>query len=150
MLLLRTESRTLEPRATLTSHLFAGGRVSLASSDPFDSPLVHPNLLGTDVDIAIVRTAIKSARAFMAAPAWSDYIISEFGAFAQAQADDEIDAYARDNADTVDHPVGTVRMGRDGALTSDLRVKGTTGLRVVDASALVSGFLNLVKNLCCR
>ncbi|KAI0770376.1 alcohol oxidase [Fomes fomentarius] len=112
------------------------GNVSLASSDPFDSPLVHPNLLGTDVDLAIIRTAIKSARAFMAAPAWSDYIISEFGAFAQAQADDEIDAYARDNADTVDHPVGTVPMGRDGALTSDLRVKGTIGLRVVDASAL--------------
>ena len=101
---------------------------------------MDPNLLGTDVDLAIIRTAIKAARAFIAAPAWSDYIISEFGAFAQAQTDEELDAYARDNADTVDHPIGTVPMGEgeEGALTADLRVKGTVGLRVVDASALVS------------
>ena len=100
------------------------------------APLPNPNLLGTNVDLAIMRAAVKAARSFMAAPAWSDYIISEFGAFGQAQTDEEIDAYARDNADTVDHPIGTVPMGEDGALESDLRVKGTVGLRVVDASAL--------------
>ncbi|KAI0712239.1 alcohol oxidase [Earliella scabrosa] len=113
------------------------GTVTLASTDPFAAPLVDPNLLGTDVDLAIIRTAIKAARTFMAAPAWADYIISEFGAFAQAQTDDEIDVYARDNADTVDHPVGTIPLGkgRNGALEADLRVKGTLGLRVVDASA---------------
>ena len=54
--------------------------------------------------------------------------------------DAELDAYARDNVDTIDHPVGTVPMGAGdaGALYSDLRVKGTVGLRVVDASAFVS------------
>ena len=103
---------------------------------------MDPNLLGTDVDLAIIRTAIKAARTFMAAPAWADYIISEFGAFAQAQTDDEIDAYARDNADTVDHPVGTIPLGKgqEGVLEADLRVKGTVGLRVVDASAFVSDY----------
>ena len=48
--------------------------------------------------------------------------------------------FIRANADTVDHPVGTVAMGKDGegALDSHLRVRGTVGLRVVDASAFVS------------
>ncbi|RPD62467.1 alcohol oxidase [Lentinus tigrinus ALCF2SS1-7] len=111
------------------------GNISLASADPFDAPLVNPNLLGTDVDVAIMRSAIQAARNFMAAPAWADYIISEFGAFGEAQTDDELDAYIHDQSDTVDHPIGTIPMGTDGALEANLTLKGTVGLRVVDASA---------------
>ncbi|RDX53362.1 alcohol oxidase [Lentinus brumalis] len=115
----------------------ARGNVTLNSTDPFDAPIINPNLLGTDVDVAVMREAVKAARSFVAAPAWSDYIISEFGAFAEARTDEELDAYIRNNTDTVDHPVGTVAMGKgaQGALDSELKVKGTIGLRVVDASA---------------
>ena len=44
----------------------------------------------------------------------------------------------RARADTIYHPVGTVRMGRDAAAPLDphLRVKGAEGLRVVDASVM--------------
>ena len=110
------------------------------STNPFDAPIINPNLLGSPVDLAIMREAVKAARAFVTAPTWSDYIISEFGAFANATTDSELDVYIRSNSDTVDHPVGTVAMGNgaDGALDSHLRVKGTIGLRVVDASAFVS------------
>ena len=83
-----------------------------------------------------MRAAVASARAFVAAPAWGGYVLGEFGAFADAQTDAEVDAYARDNAATVDHPVGTVAMGA--ALDAELRVRGTSGLRVVDASTFVS------------
>ena len=87
-----------------------------------------------------MRSAVRAARVFVGAPAWADYVISEFGAFANATTDAELDAYIRDNADTVDHPIGTVPMGKgpEGALNADLTVKGTVGLRVVDASAFVS------------
>ena len=87
-----------------------------------------------------MREAVKAARSFVSAPAWSDYIISEYGAFGQAHTDEELDAYIRNNTDTIDHPVGTVAMGKgsEGALDSKLRVKGTIGLRVVYASAFVS------------
>ncbi len=104
---------------------------------------MNPNLLGTEVDLAIMRSAIRAARSFIAAPAWADYVISEFGAFGEAQTDEELNAYIRDQSDTVDHPIGTIPfgLGSKGALESDLTLKGTVGLRVVDASAFVSHLL---------
>ncbi|KAI0313145.1 hypothetical protein OF83DRAFT_1213269 [Amylostereum chailletii] len=117
------------------------GNISLASLDPFVSPIINPNLLGTSLDVAILREAIKAARAFVSAPAWEGYITGEFGQFADAKTDEEIEAYARANSDTVDHVVGTVAMGpkgkSGGPLNPDLTVKGAVGLRVVDASAFV-------------
>ena len=108
------------------------------STDPFDMPVINPNLLGTSVDLAVMREATEALRAFVAAPAWSDYIISEFGAFANATTDSALDAYIRSTSSTMQHPVGTVAIGAGGALDSHLKVKGTVGLRVVDASAFVS------------
>ena len=135
---MRTISSCSKHASLTTSRL--GGNITLNSTDPFDAPLINPALLGNAVDLAIMREAVKAARAFVKAPAWSDYIISEFGEFANATTDEALDGYIRNNADTFDHPVGSVAMGKDeGApLTPDLKVRGTVGLRVVDASAFVS------------
>jgi choline dehydrogenase len=47
-------------------------------------------------------------------------------------------AFIRAKAESVYHPVGTCRMGGDGASVVDpqLRVRGVDGLRVVDASVM--------------
>ena len=109
---------------------------------------MSPNLLGTDFDLGNMREAVKASRRFMAAPAWSDWIIAEYGDFAQAQTDDEIDAYVRQGTYTNSHGSCTVPMGKtgndtskgSGALNSDLTVKQTVGLRVVDSTIFVSAF----------
>jgi choline dehydrogenase-like flavoprotein len=113
--------------------------------DPFDKPLINPNFLQADIDVAIMREAVKAARLFVTAPTWSDYVVAEVGEFSTAQTDAAIDEYVRNNSDTVDHVCGTVAMGNTtctdrgcGALNPDLTVKGAIGLRVVDASAFVS------------
>ncbi|EIM86310.1 uncharacterized protein STEHIDRAFT_131881 [Stereum hirsutum FP-91666 SS1] len=93
--------------------------------------------------------AIKVARRFMAAPAWDGWILGEVGAFKEAKTDIEIEEYARNNAFNVNHACCTVAIGTrngdleqgagdggEGPLEPDLRVKGTVGLRVVDASAI--------------
>ncbi len=64
-----------------------------------------------------------------------------------ARTDAEIDAYIRRTAITAHHPSCSCRMGLDpdAPLDNELRVKGTDGLRVVDAAAmpdLVSGNIN--------
>ena len=72
---------------------------------------------------------------------------------AAAQTDEQIEAYVRQHADTVYHPVGTCRMGPAAQAASggsvvdaQLRVHGMEGLRVVDASIMpivASGNLNV-------
>jgi len=64
-----------------------------------------------------------------------------------AQSDAEIDAYIRQYAGTVYHPVGTCRMGidPDSVLDEELRVREVERLRVADASVmptLISGNTN--------
>ncbi|KAI0684565.1 alcohol oxidase [Cytidiella melzeri] len=117
------------------------GTITINSTSPFASPLISPGFLSTDVDIAVMRESIKSLRRFVAARAWDGWILNEFGTFATAQTDDEIDEYLRNTAIAVSHASCTASMGKTGStgrgtgvLNSDLTVKGTVGLRVVDAS----------------
>lgn len=90
----------------------------------------------------------------MGASSWDGFIVSEFGAFSQAVTDEELEQYARENAQTINHGCCTASMGRTGSegpgsgvLNSDLTVKGTLGLRVVDASAFVRYILILLKDI---
>ena len=86
----------------------------------------------------------KAMRHILAQPALAGHGARELAASATAQSDEEIERFIRGHADTVYHPVGTCRMGK-GALDvvdDELRVHGTDGLRVVDASimpTIVSG-----------
>lgn len=122
-----------------------GGNITLNSTNPFDAPIINPNFYDTEFDIVTIREAIKGARQFMAAPTWDDWVTGEFGVFKAAVTDEQIEQYARNGSDTINHVSCTAAMGKTGStgrgsgvLNSDLTVKGTIGLRVVDASAFVS------------
>ncbi|KAJ6494585.1 aryl-alcohol oxidase [Mycena sanguinolenta] len=114
------------------------GAVTLGSSNPTDAPLINPNLLGADVDLVIMREAVKSAIRYTTAPAWKGYVLSTVGL--TDTSDTGIEAYIRANAGTIYHPVGTASMSPKnaqwGVVNPDLTVKGLTGLRVVDMSVV--------------
>ena len=57
---------------------------------------------------------------------------------AAAKSDAEIEAFIRQHADTIYHPVGSCRMGQGPMDVVDerLRVRGIERLRVVDASVM--------------
>ena len=52
--------------------------------------------------------------------------------------DKAIESAIRTRSDTIYHPVGTCKMGNDemAVVDSNLRVKGVSGLRVIDASIM--------------
>ncbi|KAJ6587189.1 aryl-alcohol oxidase [Mycena vulgaris] len=113
------------------------GSVTLQSSDPLDAPLIDPNHLDSELDLFILREAMRSALRFAAAPAWANYIISPLNVNSN-MTDAELDEYIHNNGGAGYHPVGTSSMSPKGAsygvVDPDLRVKGLVGVRVVDVS----------------
>ena len=125
----------------------ARGTIALKSADPADPPRIAQNLLGTDHDRRKIRKAVKLFRAIGTQPALRPFMKAEVLPGGARQSDAELDAAIRATAVTVHHPAGSCRMGVDEMAVVDgtLRVHGTQGLRVIDASVfpdLVGGNIN--------
>lgn len=119
------------------------GSLTLKTSNPWDAPLVNPGILADPFDLITMREAIKAGAAFVNASSFSDFLVEPIGPYANAikGGDAAIEAYAKNITTTVWHITSSLSMtsakSNDGALNPDLTVKGTSGLRVVDASAFV-------------
>ena len=116
------------------------GRITLASPDPFEAPLIDPNLLSAPEDLPPLIRGMRLARKIFASAAFTKYRARETSPGSGVQSDDELAAYVRAQAYTVHHPVSTCRMGSDAAavVDSQLRVIGLDNLRVADASVFPS------------
>jgi choline dehydrogenase len=116
------------------------GRLTLASPDPFDAPLIDPNLLSAPEDLAPLISGIRLARKIFASTAFAAYQAEETSPGSAAVNDADLADYVRAQAYTVHHPVSTCRMGNDAAAVVDpqLRVVGLDNLRVADASVFPS------------
>lgn len=114
----------------------ARGTITLNSSDPFVYPLINPNYLNSELDMFIMREGLRAVQRFVGAPAWKSYL--NFPSYVP-QTDTELNQFITSNAGNLHHPVGTAAMSAKnasyGVLDPDLRVKGVSGLRVVDSSA---------------
>ena len=87
---------------------------------------------------------MKIARRIFGRNALSHYIDHEMSPGSAVQTDEQWLQFARENGQTIYHPMGTCRMGSDPDAVVDprLRFRGLDGLRIVDASvmpAMVSG-----------
>ncbi|KXN85084.1 Choline dehydrogenase, mitochondrial [Leucoagaricus sp. SymC.cos] len=121
------------------------GFVMLNTSDPFAAPLINPTFLNSDFDLEVIKFAVRKAQKFLTEPAWSDYILAPVdgqGNTTMVGTDEELVEYIKTNTATVFHPVGTASMSPIdadwGVVDPDLRVKGVSGLRIVDVSVLVN------------
>lgn len=114
------------------------GTVGLTSADPFADPLIDANYLDSQEDMRVMRESVKMSREIAYQAAFDEYRASEVLPAKAPESDTDIDDFIRANAETIYHPVGTVRMGADDAapLDDQLRVRGVEGLRVVDASVM--------------
>jgi choline dehydrogenase-like flavoprotein len=122
------------------------GTVRLGSADPAAAPVIDPNFLDDDHDIAVLREGVRLSHRITEAPP-----MQAFGPRdrhpVDLHDDAALDELIRNRSDSVYHPVGTCRMGSDADAVVDptLRLKGLEGLWVADASImpkLVSGNTN--------
>jgi choline dehydrogenase len=124
------------------------GEVTLRSADPRTPPAVNFHYFdeGNDTrgeDLKAVAAGIRLARA-LAAPLVADGRIAREEVPGPSFSDDRLEEFVRDNA-WGHHASSTCRIGRRedrGVLSSDFKVHGVQGLRVVDASVFprIPGF----------
>ena len=116
------------------------GHVRIGSGDFRDAPKIAPNYLTTEDDRKVAADSLRQVRQIMAQPAMAGYQAEEFKPGIQYQTDAELAKLAGDIANTIFHPVGTIKMVRaedeSAPLDPHLRMKGIMGLRVVDASVM--------------
>ncbi|WP_022951301.1 GMC family oxidoreductase [Leucothrix mucor] len=116
------------------------GHVRIRSNNFKDAPMISPNYLATADDRKVAADSLRQVREIVAQPAMGEYQAEEFKPGVQFQTDEELAKLAGDIANTIFHPVGTVKMGHDddpmAVVDSHLRVRGVQGLRVVDASIM--------------
>ena len=125
------------------------GQVRLKSTDPLAAPAMFANYLSHETDRRCAVESVRFARKLARTKAMSDLIGEEYRPGDSAQSDDEILQFARNYGATIFHPSGTCKMAPDsdpmGVVDTRLRVRGLTGLRVIDCSVmptLISGNTN--------
>jgi choline dehydrogenase len=123
------------------------GYVRIRSLDPFEAPEMQPYYLSTELDRQTTVAGVRAARAIAQSDAMRPYVKREHKPGPDTNSYDEVLDFCRNNGQTIFHPTGTARMGKDPLAVVDarLRVHGIGGLRVVDCSAmptLVSGNTN--------
>lgn len=116
------------------------GHVRIRSANFRDMPMISPNYLATEDDRKVAADSLRQVRRIMSQPAMADYQPEEYKPGTQYESDAELARLAGDIANTIFHPVGTVKMGREddnsAVLDPHLRLKDVAGLRVVDASIM--------------
>jgi choline dehydrogenase len=116
------------------------GYIALRSADPFDAPTVEPRYLADERDGTRLVRGLEIARRIAAAPAFDRYRGAEYLPGRRADDPAALLGYIRRSLETLYHPAGTCKMATaddpEAVVDPELRVHGTEGLRVVDASIM--------------
>ncbi|KAL8904945.1 MAG: hypothetical protein Q9207_002939 [Kuettlingeria erythrocarpa] len=116
------------------------GNVSIASSDTAVPAVINPNWLTDRADVDVAIAGFKRVREFWETASMRRFAVGE-EAFPglQVQTDAQIEEIVKRSMNTIYHAACTCKMGHSNdtmaVVDAQARVYGTTGLRVVDASA---------------
>lgn len=114
------------------------GSIHIASPDPLAAPRIVANYLVHPDDVRTYIELLKLVRRIAQQPSLAGLIVEEKRPGREAVSDDELLDYVRETGQTSWHPISTCRMGSDvdAVVDAELRVRGLTGLRVIDASIM--------------
>ena len=117
----------------------ARGKLWITSADPMAPPSFVFNYLSTDQDKREWVEAIHKTREILDQPAFAPYSAGEISPGPEVASDEQILDWVRKDGESAYHPSCTAKMGIDEMSVIDpltMRVRGTDGLRVVDASVM--------------
>jgi choline dehydrogenase-like flavoprotein len=123
----------------VVQHPLSKGNVHITSLNISAKPLINPNYLSHPYDLAAATHLAKFLRTIASSEPMRDIWTQEYEPGNAVQTDDDWKRYALANTLSIYHPIGTAALlpERDGGVVDEkLRVYGTRGLRVVDASVV--------------
>ncbi|KUI55834.1 Pyranose dehydrogenase [Cytospora mali] len=118
--------------------LLHSGNISLASTDPFEPPLINPGYLTHDFDKEAIIQCMTDSFEFIKTPPLAGYVGKPLYGLSSTATDEDLLSYVQKVGTTENHSCMTARMSPAGSnfgvVDPDHRLKGAKGLRIVDAS----------------
>ena len=115
------------------------GEINIVSNDSRVYPKIKMNYLSTDDDRYVAAQGLKLVRKIMLeTKTFKKYEAEEYRPGLNIQDDEELVKAGSDYTQTIFHPVGTCKMGKDenAVVSEKLKVYGIENLRVIDASIM--------------
>ena len=115
------------------------GEINIVSDDSRIYPKIKMNYLSTDDDRFVAAQGLKLVRKIMLdTETFKKYEAEEYRPGLHIQDDEELVKAGSDYTQTIFHPVGTCKMGKDdnAVVSEKLKVHGIQNLRVIDASIM--------------
>jgi choline dehydrogenase-like flavoprotein len=133
-----SEGNTYLTFSTFLMNPMSEGSITLRSKDASEKPIITLNYLTHPYDALVFREAIRATwNKLVLNPGIAPHVRKTLCG-PETMSDEHVDAFARDNASTVWHANGTVKMGKQGeegsCVDSGGKVYGVQGLRVADLS----------------
>jgi choline dehydrogenase len=110
------------------------GRIRLSGREV----VIDPGYLTEEADVRTQVAGLRTAKKLLATEAMRPFAGAPMAPYLGAETDEELADWIRASSETLYHPAGTCRMGvgDDAVVDPELRVRGLTGLRVVDTSVM--------------
>ncbi len=112
------------------------GSVHISGRLPENAPIINARFLESDVDRKVTSRILDRAREVVAQSPLADLVLAEEFPGPAVSTPEQVLRYSLDTGAGVYHAVGAAAMGPndDDVVDPQLRVRGVSGLRVIDAS----------------
>ncbi|KAI0682713.1 GMC oxidoreductase [Cytidiella melzeri] len=121
------------------NHPWSRGTIHSTSSDPKKMPEIDPHYFERDVDLTLLLEMAKRARQVAQTSPMKEMIVKELNPGPEIESDEQLTKWIRETFSTVWHTSSSCSMlpkDKGGVVDHNLKVYGTTNLRVVDLSVI--------------